>query len=233
MPTSGKRARASGAIQRDVRERILDAAERLFAERGYSATSIREITGGAACNVAAVNYYFGGKRNLYREVFRRRLRLMRETRIEGVRLVAGRSGGRAALESVLRAFSDAFARPLEERRAGHLHMRLMAREFLEPRLPAGALRREMIEPVRKVLASALRRSCPGLGAAAALACAQSVVAQLVHGFHVHRYLEDAAGSGNPSFEPILRHVVRFSAGGARACARRAPGRRSARPGAPA
>jgi AcrR family transcriptional regulator len=56
-----------------TREQLLDAAERLFARRGFDATSVREITGAAACNLAAVNYHFGGKRALYREAFRRRL----------------------------------------------------------------------------------------------------------------------------------------------------------------
>jgi len=69
----------------DARERLLDAAERLFAEHGFRAASVREITVAAGCNLAAVNYHFGGKLNLYREVFARRLRALRERRIAGVR----------------------------------------------------------------------------------------------------------------------------------------------------
>ena len=55
-----------------TRERILDAAERLFAERGYDGASLRAITGQARVNLAAVNYHFRSKRALMRAVFARR-----------------------------------------------------------------------------------------------------------------------------------------------------------------
>ena len=55
-----------------TREQILDAAEFLFAHRGYYGVSVREITSTAKCNMAAVNYHFSTKRNLYLEVFRSR-----------------------------------------------------------------------------------------------------------------------------------------------------------------
>lgn len=57
----------------NTRERILSAAEKLFAEKGYNGVSIREITQAAKCNLAAVNYYFGNKQNLYYDVFRYQL----------------------------------------------------------------------------------------------------------------------------------------------------------------
>ena len=56
----------------DTRQRILDAAESLFTESGFDATTLRQITGAAEVNLAAVNYHFGSKEELIREVFRRR-----------------------------------------------------------------------------------------------------------------------------------------------------------------
>ncbi|MDA1050191.1 MAG: CerR family C-terminal domain-containing protein [Planctomycetota bacterium] len=50
-----------------VREKILDAAGRVFAERGYKSATIRQICQVAEVNVAAVNYYFGDKQQLYLE----------------------------------------------------------------------------------------------------------------------------------------------------------------------
>ena len=69
----------------ETRTRLLDTAECLFAERGFAGTSVRDITADAGCNLAAVNYHFGGKQNLYREVFRRRLAALREQRLASIR----------------------------------------------------------------------------------------------------------------------------------------------------
>src|ERR1700722_19741495 len=55
----------------DTRTRILDAAERLFAERGFRGTSVRAITGLAGANLAAVGYHFGSKAELLAAVIRR------------------------------------------------------------------------------------------------------------------------------------------------------------------
>lgn len=52
-----------------TRERLLNEAERLFAGKGYDAVSLREITTAAGTHLAAVNYHFGSKENLYLEVF--------------------------------------------------------------------------------------------------------------------------------------------------------------------
>ncbi len=57
--------------QSDTVERILDAASALFAERGYSETSLRTITSTAGVNLAAVNYHFGSKKELIQAVFGR------------------------------------------------------------------------------------------------------------------------------------------------------------------
>ena len=51
----------------ETKQRLLDAAEVLFAEKGFDGVSIRELAAAADVNVAAVNYHFQGKQNLYRE----------------------------------------------------------------------------------------------------------------------------------------------------------------------
>ncbi|GAA5444798.1 hypothetical protein Misp06_02988 [Microbulbifer sp. NBRC 101763] len=57
--------------QTDTVSRILDAAEALFAERGFTETSLRTITSTAGVNLAAVNYHFGSKKELIQAVFER------------------------------------------------------------------------------------------------------------------------------------------------------------------
>ena len=59
--------------QIETRTRLLDSAEQLFAERGIDATSLRAITTAAGANLASVNYHFGSKDELFREVVSRRI----------------------------------------------------------------------------------------------------------------------------------------------------------------
>jgi AcrR family transcriptional regulator len=70
-PRSAKGATPARSASDDTREKLLKAAEQIFAERGFFATTVREICQRAGANVAAVNYHFGDKLNLYTEVLRR------------------------------------------------------------------------------------------------------------------------------------------------------------------
>src|SRR5439155_8021124 len=82
-----------------TRERILDAAERLFAERGYDGASLRAITGQARVNLAAVNYHFRSKRALMRAVLARLLEPLNEKRLALLETcMAARANGPPALE---------------------------------------------------------------------------------------------------------------------------------------
>jgi AcrR family transcriptional regulator len=57
----------------DKRDDILDVAEKLFAEQGFEAISVREISKAADINIAMISYYFGSKEKLYEEVVNRKL----------------------------------------------------------------------------------------------------------------------------------------------------------------
>lgn len=89
----------------EIQARILDAAEELFANKGFESTSVREITGAAGVRGASVNYYFSSKRDLAVEVIRRRfgaLTALREERLAAVDLSAGSREERT--EHVVAAF---------------------------------------------------------------------------------------------------------------------------------
>jgi AcrR family transcriptional regulator len=67
---------------KDTKERLLDAAERLFADHGFNATSLRRITTMAGANLAAVNYHFGSKEALIVAVLSRRLEPLNRERLQ-------------------------------------------------------------------------------------------------------------------------------------------------------
>lgn len=193
-----------------TRERLLDAAEKLFGERGFLATSVREITAQARCNIAAVNYHFGSKDNLYREMFRRRLATVREKRLQ---LLRRNAEGDATPEAALRSIVTAFLEPLLSDELGRF-MELLARELLDRRLPAEIFVDEVVEPTTAAFIQVLRKACPGLDAAAARLCIESVVAQVVYAIRM-RQLGAHGGPRRepPSIEALVEHTVKFSLGG--------------------
>ncbi len=95
--------------QPDTKQRILDAAESLFAREGFHNTSLRAITRQAEANLAAVNYHFGSKDALVRAVLERRLTPLnqaRRERLNRLRETSGANGRRPGVEETLRAFIE-------------------------------------------------------------------------------------------------------------------------------
>lgn len=86
-------------------ERILQAAEALFIEHGYAATSLRAVTAGAGVNLAAVHYHFGSKEGLFQAAIHRRMAPVNQERMKRLdELHAGVGGEAPALEDILEAF---------------------------------------------------------------------------------------------------------------------------------
>lgn len=197
-----------------TRERLLDAAERLFAERGFRSASVRDITRESSCNIAAVNYHFGGKSNLYREVFLRRLRAVRQARIEGIERALSHAGSGATLELLLQEFTAAFVSPFEDA-VGRLWMLLIAQELIDPQLPPATFQAEMLDPLERVFTAALMEICVGLEREDAALCLHSLMGQLVHMVHLQR-MHHEAGSERWDLTELVAHTVRFSAAGIRA-----------------
>ncbi|HUD42288.1 MAG TPA: TetR/AcrR family transcriptional regulator [Dokdonella sp.] len=112
-----------------TRQRILGAAEELFARHGFAGASLRQVTASAKVNLAAVNYHFGSKENLIEEVFRRRLDELNARRTE--LLAQCRERVDLSLEDVL----DAFVRPALELSlsdaGGAAFVRVLARAYAE------------------------------------------------------------------------------------------------------
>ena len=117
----------------DTKARILDTAERLFAEQGYAETSMRCITSGAGVNLASVNYHFGSKEALLLEVIARRIGPVNEARMSLLDDVDAESEDEAPdLEKVVRAFLlPAIKAIYEAGEQGKMFMRLIGRTHSE------------------------------------------------------------------------------------------------------
>jgi len=134
----------------ETRDRILDNAERLFAERGYAATSLRSIIAAARVNLAAVHYHFRSKEALLDAVLTRRIEPVNQERLALLERYAG-----SGLEGVLTALIEPPFR-LAKDPARATFMKLMGRIHAEA--DVGLVRKhfgEVIERFMQALASAL------------------------------------------------------------------------------
>jgi len=100
--------------KRTTKEKLMDAAEKLFARQGFHGTSLREITAEAGVDLALVNYHFGGKKPLLAAVLERRGAVLNEARLTRLKEVRAAAVPRAAsTAAVVGAFFD----PILERLA--------------------------------------------------------------------------------------------------------------------
>jgi len=219
MATSQKDDTARSAAG-GVRDRLLDSAEQLFAERGFDGTSVRHLAAAAGCNIASVNYYYGGKENLYVEIWRRHLFQVTQIRIGSIEKVLSESGGKPKLEDLLRSFAHAFVGPLVDKNGGPRLIKLMAREMIDPHLPSNMFGDDVIKPTLSAMQNALARACPELPESKLPMVVFSLVGQLLHTIRVRTMLDSMDDETLAAFEPaeIIDHIVAFSAAGIRAYA---------------
>jgi AcrR family transcriptional regulator len=184
-----------------TRDRLLDTAERLFADHGFAGTSAREITAAARVNLGAINYHFQSKKGLYVAVFLRRAAWLRDPLIATARDT--KALVRREPELAFHAIGRAFLAPHQRRDVAQRLLALFARETIEAYLPPGLLARDLVAPVDKAITAAVLELRPDLPQPMAWACAQAFIAQL---------MQIVKGASNPALpvEKRLEHVVAFT-----------------------
>ena len=136
MPPSrpARKAAPLDTTSQDTKSRILDAAEHLFMEHGFEATSLRSLTAAASVNLAAVNYHFGSKEELFQAVLTRRLDAMNQERIDLLAKLERDAGERPVpCEKILSAMLiPALRLARDEKRGGKNFLRLLGRAYADP-----------------------------------------------------------------------------------------------------
>jgi AcrR family transcriptional regulator len=149
-----------------TRVRVLDAAEALFMEHGFEATTLRQITATAGVNLAAVNYHFGSKDDLFEAVLTRRLDPMNQERIALLaRFEREAAPDTLSTEKILAAmFIPALRLARDRERGGKNFLRLLGRAYADP---APFIRRFLSEQYAVMIArfkGAFARALPHLPA---------------------------------------------------------------------
>jgi len=143
-----------------TRAAILDAAERLYADRGFADVTLRDIVAAAGVNLAAVNYHFGSKDELIAELFVTRSLATNRERLNELKAAEAKGGGRAPIDAILRALVGPTLRgclgPENERSTA---ARFMIRASIESVPPIRRIKNREIDHLRK-FAAAMRRSLP-------------------------------------------------------------------------
>jgi len=146
----------------DTRERILDAAERFYAERGFEGTSLRGLTEAAGVNLAAVNYHFGSKRALMWEMFRARIAPMNAERLRLLDEALAAPEG-PTVEAIFDALlTPTFAAAKGPDGANVVFLRMVGRVFSESEEFWQALHQEFFDDLSRRFLAALAIAVPDL-----------------------------------------------------------------------
>ena len=205
-------------MNRSTKDRILDAAERLFAERGFNATSLREITAEAGVNLAAVNYHFQSKEALILAVVVRRVRPVNERRLALLDECEARAGaGPLSPECVLRAFLEPMLSVCAQPH-GQAAGLLIGQVFAEP----GSIFRQLFQTEFAVTAQrflgAFRRAFPDISEEDLLWRFHFTLGAAVHTMAGENHLRViSAGACDPSdHAAALEQLIAFTAAAFRA-----------------
>ena len=198
-----------------TKERLLDKAEALFAQKGYHAVSVREITAAARCNMAAVNYHFSNKKNLYLEVFRSRW-IPRERRMyEAFKATVGAHESPSPTE-VIRALAQAYLEGPLDREELRRHRQLIIREMNNPTEAFELAADETLRPLFKNLYGLLQPYVPEGEDEWNLAFDIMSIFGIVLYFNYSRPMVSriTGKSYDADFKAwLIRHMVRFSLNG--------------------
>ncbi len=200
----------------ETRDRLLKAAERLFADRGFKKVTVRDICRAARANVAAVNYHFGDKLGLYREVLQSAIDGMRGTNDE-----ARLAGAGQPAEEQLRRYLAIFVRRILTPGNDTIH-RLINREMNDPTPVLDLLVEQGVRPRVEYLSGLIAEMIHGAPTdQRVIRCVAGVQAQVVS--YLPNPITARLGLANKptaaNLTEIADHIAEFSLAGIHAVGR--------------
>ncbi len=194
------------------REALLDAAEGLFASRGYDAVGIREITDNAGVNIAAIKHHFGSKSGLYLETVKRAVARSHAHEVWGA-LEEAPTSQRDAAQRLARFLHAFVARMLDCAEASSVCSNFIMKEAVAPSEACNAVVDHYIRPNQELLSRTVAAIAPGLAPDEAARAGQGILAQALHYKVFRPFLTRMWGAslGAPGgAEQIADGIVRFS-----------------------
>ncbi len=224
-PRPTRLASPEGGRGAETRERLLDAAEQIFAERGFEGASIRAVTQAAGASVSAANYHFGSKEALLRETLLRRVGPLNERRIARLDELEAEANGRPLqLETIV----EAFLRPVFEEHAASddataRFRQVAARIYSDPPDVVAEMKRELFGPTATRFVAALAAALPEKSRAQVELGFQLTIGVMVHVISGHLVTVPGPEEGECecwtarlSDESVLQQMVAYVVAGLRA-----------------
>ena len=196
------------AANADTRDLILQAAGPIFARNGFHAATVRQVTRAAGVNVAAINYHFNDKQELY---------------VSLLKLAYQAASGTAQADYAgpprerLRIFIRTFLSYLLDPRRPDWHGLLIAREMANPSPALDRLVAESIQPVKRRLSGIVREILgPGTPEEQLGLCCLSIIGQCLHYVHCREMIQRLFPSGRRlarDVDALAEHIYVFSLAG--------------------
>lgn len=209
MPPKPKKA-----FESETRRRLIDAAGELFAEKGYDATTVRDICEKAGTNIASVNYHFSGKLELYEATFQ--FALMKDTPDIDTKAEKSLPPDEKLYNMVLRIVQNIRMTDKPE-----WFSRLLRREILFPTEAFQDFVQRMIKEDFDMMANLIRQILPKADNYAIKACTLTLSAQIksiaMENNDVLSQLFPELSFDEKGCQRIARHIAQTSMAGMKAC----------------
>lgn len=195
---------------KDTRTTLLDCAGELFLTHGFEGVSIRQITHAAGTNVAAVNYHFNGKTNLFREVLAQRLDEITHDKLAILKEFNEQQPA-ADLEQILEAYIRSFFDSLSSPDADRL-MQIIYREMGPDAVANDLVATRLIIPINQAVQKAILQTRPDLDKDHVSYCVSSITGQVLHFIRARDILKNIRNpEQNQTFiENTVHHITQFS-----------------------
>jgi len=195
-----------------TKERILTAAEKLFAAKGYDAVTIREVTSKAKCNLSLVYYYFGSKKKLYLEVFKNRW-VQRALELHRTFFGVIEEQKPQSLEEIIRILTEIYLERKMDVENIQVHLQLIARELQKPTEALDLVFHEVMKPFFSKLEELIRPFIdPRVFHDNVVLSLFSIFAQIIHFIHSRHVLPKIMERPFDSTmkKLLVEHITNFS-----------------------
>lgn len=204
----------------DTKDQILDAAERIFAEQGFDAASLRTITSEAGVNLASIHYHYGSKEALIEAVLFRRIEYINQQRLQLLDACeAAGEGGVPDLECLVHSFVAPSIRLIHDpHRGGEFFVRLMGLAHSTRAEHLWTMFRERFGPFIDRYMSAFSRALPELDPEVLIWNFFFMLGSMAHTMASIRQFPVIAPGVSPTSDPevIIDRLVMYTAAGMRA-----------------